>query len=371
MPAISLLIKPASSSCNMRCEYCFYSDVASSREIANYGIMDYETLEVIVKKAFAYADSVASFGFQGGEPTMAGIDFFKKVIELQQKYNTKRIKVNNAIQTNGLNIDDEWAEFFFKNKFLVGLSLDGNKIVHDRYRLDNKKQGTFDRVLAAAKIMDKHKVEYNILTTVTIDVANNIEKIYYFFKKNKFNYLQFIPCLDELKSEQGGNNYSLTPQAYGDFLKRLFKMWYVDINTNKPMSIRYFDNLVTMVGGYPPESCGMAGICSCYYMIEADGSIYPCDFYVTDEWRIGNIKTDEWEQMSSTDTAKRFVEISRQVADECKTCEHYQLCRGGCRRNREPISLGHNNLNYLCPSFKAFFDYAKEDLTKVAHKFLR
>ncbi|MFZ2538580.1 MAG: SPASM domain-containing protein, partial [Oscillospiraceae bacterium] len=110
---------------------------------------------------------------------------------------------------------------------------------------------------------------------------------------------------------------------------------------------------------------------SCYYMIEADGSVYPCDFYVTDEWRIGNVKTDEWEQMTKTDTAKRFVEISRQVANECKTCEYYQLCRGGCRRNREPISLGHNNLNYLCPSFKAFFEYAKEDLTKVAHKFLR
>lgn len=371
MPAISLLIKPASSSCNMCCEYCFYSDVVSQRKVANYGVMDDETLELIVKKVFDYADSVASFGFQGGEPTLAGLDFFKKAIELQQKYNTKRIQVNNAIQTNGLNINEEWAEFFHKNHFLVGLSLDGNKLVHDKYRLDHNKQGSFDRVLAAAKLMDKYKVEYNILTTVTIDVANNIEKIYYFFKKQGFHYLQFIPCLDELKSEQGKNSYSLTPMAYGDFLKRLFSLWYVDINTNKPMSIRYFDNLVTMVGGYPPESCGMAGSCSCYYMIEADGSVYPCDFYVTDEWNIGNVKTDDWEQMTGTETAKRFVEISGQVAAECRVCEHYQLCRGGCRRNREPISIGQNSSNYLCPSFKAFFDYAKGDLVKVAQKFLR
>ena len=371
MPAISLLIKPASSSCNMRCEYCFYSDVAASREVANYGVMSDETIEVIVQKVFAYADTLASFGFQGGEPTMAGLDFFKKVVALQKKYNTKRIQVNNAIQTNGLNIDDEWAEFLHKNKFLVGLSLDGNKIVHDKYRIDAHKEGTFDRVLNAAKIMDKHKVEYNILTTVTIDVANNIEKIYYFFKKQKFNYLQFIPCLDELKSGQGLHGYSLTPEAYGEFLIRLFKMWYVDINTNKPISIRYFDNLVTMVGGYPPESCGMSGSCSCYYMIEADGSVYPCDFYVTDEWRIGNVMTDEWDEMTNTETAKRFVAISRQVAPACKSCEHAQLCRGGCRRNREPISMEQNNLNYLCPAFKAFFDIAKEDLGKVAQKFLR
>ncbi len=355
----------------MRCEYCFYSDVTSLREISNYGIMEISTLEIIVKKAFLYADQIASFGFQGGEPTMAGLDFFKAVVELQKKYNVKRIKVQNAIQTNGLNINDEWAEFLHKNNFLVGLSLDGTKLIHDKYRVDCNKNGTFDRVLNAAKIMDKYKVEYNILSTVNIDVANNIEKIYYFFKKHGFNYLQFIPCLDEFSSDNGPKGYSLTPEAYGDFLKKLFNLWYVDINSNKPISIRYFDNLAMMLYGYPPESCGMSGMCSCYYMIEADGSVYPCDFYVTDEWRIGNILTDEFDDMRSTDTAKKFVEVSKQVAQECKVCEHYHICRGGCRRNREPISIEHNNLNYLCPAFKAFFDFAKDDLLKVAKKFLK
>lgn len=366
---ISMLIKPASSSCNMKCEYCFYSDVAASREIANYGMMSLETLEVIVSKAFAYATEAATFGFQGGEPTLAGLDFYKQLILLQKKYNTKRIKVNNSIQTNGLAITEEWAEFLHKNNFLVGLSLDGNQLVHDKYRHDGNGKGTFERVMNASKIMDKFKVEYNILTTVNIDVAENIEKIYYFLKKQGFKYLQFIPCLDELKSEHE-NSYSLTPQAYGEFLKRLFKLWYVDINTGKAISIRYFDNLVTMLAGYPPESCGMAGFCSCYYMIEADGSTFPCDFYVTDEWNIGNVITDSFEQMLQTENAKRFVEISKQVAEECKQCEHYTLCRGGCRRNREPISQTQNTLNYLCPAFKDFFGYAKEDLLKTAKKFI-
>ncbi len=371
MPPISLLIKPASASCNMKCEYCFYSDVTSSRKIANYGIMELSTLETIIKKTFAYAEHIASFGFQGGEPTIAGLDFFKEVVSLQKKYNVKRVKVQNAIQTNGLNINEEWAKFLHDNNFLVGLSLDGTKQIHDKYRLDNHGEGTFDRVMKAAKIMDQYKVEYNILSTVNIDVAENIDRIYYFFKKQGFNYLQFIPCLDELKKENGLNGYSLTPQAYGEFLKQLFKLWYVDINSNKPMSIRYFDNLAMMLYGYAPESCGMAGSCSCYYMIEADGSVYPCDFYVTDEWRIGNILTDEFEEMSNSENAKRFVEISKQVAPECKECEHYHICRGGCRRNREPISMEINNSNYLCPAFKEFFSYAKDDLKKVAQKFLR
>ena len=370
MPAISLLIKPASSSCNMRCAYCFYADVANRREISNYGIMSEDMLETIIQKVFAYADSMASFGFQGGEPTLAGLDFFKKAVALQKKYNTKHIRVHNAIQTNGLNIDDEWAAFFHENHFLVGLCLDGTKPIHDKYRRDGPGNGTFDRVLEAAKRMERHQVEFNILSTVNRDVAQNIDRIYYFFKKQGFSYLQFIPCLDELKFP-GEKEYSLTPSLYGNFLKDLFRLWYVDLNTNHPVSIRYFDNLVMMIGGYPPESCGMAGSCSCYYMIEADGSVYPCDFYVTDEWRIGNVMTDGWEEMRQTETARRFVEISRQVAKECRDCRYFMLCRGGCRRNREPISMDQNTLNTLCPAFRSFFEYAADDLAKIARKFLR
>lgn len=368
MPALSLLIKPASSSCNMRCEYCFYNDVAAQRSIPNYGIMSDETLETIIRKAFDYANHSISFGFQGGEPTMAGLDFFKRVVELQKKYNVKRIAVNNALQTNGLNINDEWAAFFRDNGFLVGLSLDGGKAVHDKYRHDKNGNGTFERVMNSAKIMDKHKVDYNILTTVNIDTAYNVEKIYYLFKKNHFNYLQFIPCIDEFGGER--REYSLTAEAYGEFLIKLFRLWYVDVMRGTPVSIRYFDNLAMMLANHPPESCGMAGSCSCYYMIEADGGVYPCDFYVTDEWKIGSILTDGWDEMRQTETAKRFVEISRQVAQECRECKYYFICRGGCRRNREPISMDNNRLNELCGSFKMFFDEALDGLQRVSDKFL-
>lgn len=372
MPPISLLIKPASGRCNMRCEYCFYHDVTSQRATADYGMMSIKTLELIVKKAFDYAGKGipggVTFGFQGGEPTLAGLPFFKQLIALQQLYNVKRLPVQNSIQTNGLSMSEEWAEFFHKNKFLVGLSLDGTKEIHDKYRVDASGNGTFDRVLAAAKLMDKYKVEYNILSTVNIDVANNIEKIYYTFKKHKFNYLQFIPCLDGYDCEK--QSFSLTSKAYGEFLKKLFSLWSVDLGRKTPVSIRYFDNLAMMLGGYPPESCGMAGVCSCYYMIEADGSVYPCDFYVTDEWRLGSLLESEFEELHQTETAKRFVEISKQEAEDCKLCRHRAICRGGCRRNREPIFMGTATKNQLCGAFLDFFDYAHDDLQKIADKYL-
>ena len=368
MSVVSMLIKPASSSCNMRCKYCFYADVAKSREIANYGIMSYDTIETIVKKAFENADQAVVFGFQGGEPTIAGLDFFKKTIELQKKYNTKKIQVSNSLQTNGLLITDEFAEFFAKNNFLIGVSLDGTQAIHDKYRTDSEGQGTYERVINATKILSKHRVEYNILTTVNIDVAKNAGKVYYALKKQGFKYLQFIPCLDEFNGIK--REYSLTAEAYGEFLIELFKLWYVDLNSKTPISIRYFDNLLMMMGGYPPEECSMNGFCQCYYMIEADGSVYPCDFYVTDEWRLGNVKTDDFASLLTNDTAKKFIKVSCQVSEECKECEYKHICRGGCRRHREPISEGEPRLNELCKAYKMFFDYAMEDLRTLSKKLI-
>ena len=370
MPALSVLIKPASSSCNMRCAYCFYSDVAHLREVADYGMMSVETLDILMQKAFAYAEGEAFFGFQGGEPTLAGLDFFRAVVALEQKWNQKGIRVHNAIQTNGLCLNAEWARFLRENRFLVGLSLDGTQAVHDAYRVDAQGKGTFERVLAAARLLEREGVEFNILSTVNLDVAQQPEKIYYFFKKQKFRYLQFIPCLDEFR-HAGEKPYSLTAEAYGEFLVRLFDLWYVDLRTGHPVSIRWFDNLATMLAGYPPESCGMAGCCSCYFMVEADGSVYPCDFYVTDEWRLGNIHTHSLEELRECERAKEFVDISRQVAEECRSCPYAYMCRGGCRREREPIFEGQNTLNRLCPAFRRFFAHAGEDLKKVARAYLK
>lgn len=333
--------------------------------------MSEDTIEIIIKKALEYADGFASFGFQGGEPTLAGLEFFRKVVALQQKYNQKGVAVHNALQTNGTTINAEWAQFFAENHFLIGISLDGNQTVHDKYRFDASGEGTFTRVLAAAKLLTQHGVEFNILSTVNADVAKNADKIYHFFKKQGFSYLQFIPCLDEFDNFAHNNEHSLTPKAYGKFLCRLFDLWYADLTSGHPVSVRYFDNLLSMMLGYPPESCGMAGRCTGYFMIEADGSVYPCDFYVIDEWYMGNILESDWMSLQQSENAKRFLEVSRQVHPDCKNCRHYAVCRGGCGRNREPISMEHNGKNYFCSSFLQFFDYAKPRLMEAARTLSR
>ncbi len=366
MPPITILIKPASSLCNLNCKYCFYYDVAEKREEENFGIMSYETLEILVKRAFEYGDQYVGFAFQGGEPTLAGLDFYKKFTELQEKYNTKRIRVGNSIQTNGILIDQGWAEFLAQNHFLVGLSLDGPKDIHDFHRVDNTGKGSFTRIEKTVDLFNKHKVEYNILCVVTKNVAKHIGKIYNYYKKRGFKYLQFINCLDELGEEPGKNPYSLTPRDYEEFLKRLFDLWYKDFIQGEMVSIRMFENIVQMLMGYPPESCDMQGRCSANVVVEADGSVYPCDFYVLDQWKMGDINTDSIGEMLKGNKAKDFVQCSVGIVEQCRGCEIYSICRGGCRRHYEPMANTIDNSNYFCAAYKSFYQYSLPKFVQIA-----
>lgn len=366
MPPLSLLIKPASGNCNLRCSYCFYHDITENRDIPSYGMMPEETLEKLVEKALLYADDACCFAFQGGEPTLIGLNFFKKLIEFEKKYNVKKLNISNALQTNGMLINEEWAQFIAENNFLVGISLDGPKDIHDQNRFDAKKDGTFQRVMKTIDLFNKYKVEYNILFVVNAYVARHVEKIYNFFKKNHFKYLQFIPCLDPLNELQGGHKYSLTPKRFSEFLKTLFDCWYADIVKGNMISIRYFDNLVGIFMGYHPETCGMNGICSCQFVVEADGGVYPCDFYVVDEWRMGNLKEQSFEELRNAENANRFIDVSRHIAPECKTCRWFDICKGGCRRDREPFVDDKPGSNYFCTAYQEFLAYSIERLQHIA-----
>lgn len=364
MPPVNLLIKPASGNCNMRCSYCFYKDVTERRDIPSYGIMSHETLENVMEKALQFADKECTIAFQGGEPTLAGRSFFKDVVTLQKKHNVKNLTINNAIQTNGLLLDDEWCTFFSENGFLVGLSVDGNKSLHDGMRKDAAGEGTYIRVAEAAARMDRLKVDYNILTVVTGKLAAQAYKVYQHYKKNGWRYLQFIPCIDPFEGPHGAENYSLSPEAYADFLKLLFDLWYNDLSHGEFVSIRLFDNFVGMLRGCPPESCGMLGHCTMQYVIEADGSVYPCDFYVTDEYRLGELNQDSFEAIDKIRREIRFIEQSPTGDPACRACRWYPLCRGGCRRDRETADgLGRN---CYCRAYQAFFPYAIERLERLA-----
>lgn len=342
------MIKPASSLCNLRCKYCFYCDVAQGRENFSFGCMNEATAGSLIKSAleFANGDSIA-FAFQGGEPLIAGKEYFEFFTRTAKKYNTRDSELFYSIQTNGTLVDDEWASFFTKNKFLVGLSLDGD-FNANRFRVDEKGQNSFYKILKAAEIFKKHGTEFNILTVLTGACADDAERIYKYFRSKNFHYLQFIPCLRPF-GDKSENKLYMTPKQYADFLIRIFNLYVKDFVRGNYMSIRYFDNLVRMSLGQAPEQCGVCGHCTHQFVVEGNGNVYPCDFYCTDEWLLGNINDSNLEELANSQRAINFIRESLSATPEkCKKCRYFPLCRaGGCKRQRE-------DKNY-CEAYQNFF----------------
>lgn len=366
MPAISMLIKPASSLCNLRCKYCFYHDEASKRTTSSYGIMSTETLENIVRQVFDVASSEVTFAFQGGEPTLADINYYHTLFALCDKYNTKKVKVSYAIQTNGILIaeDERWVEMFIEYDFLVGISVDGIKNLHDINRIDINGEGTYKKVLQAISLLRKHNVRYNILTVINAVTAQNISKIYKFYKSQNWRYIQFIECLDPINEKPFQNINSLTLDRYLQYLKTLFDLWYRDMMAGDYISIRQFDNYLNVFAGYQPESCGMLGMCTIQYVVEADGSVYPCDFYVLDDNKLGNINENEngLKDLFECDKAQSFIKESCVHSIKCKKCKWYQICRTGCKRYKIDGEY------FYCEVLYEFFEYTGDRFIKLIKK---
>lgn len=362
MPPLNVLIKPASSACNMRCKYCFYEDEAVNRSVAFAGMMNEETTENLIKKAALFAEGSCNFMFQGGEPTLAGLEFYRSFLETEKKYKKDGLVFNHAIQTNGFALDEEWIKFFKENNFFVGLSLDGSGDLHDLNRLSKSGNGTFSRVLRAAQLMKKEKVEFNVLSVVTSKAARSIEKTYNFFKKQGFDCLQFIDCLDPL---DGAGRFSPKNEEYAAFLSKLFSLWFDDLKKGRMCSIRLFDNWFSILFGGAPEACNMCGRCTVQFVIEGDGSVYPCDFYALDEYKLGNINENSFEDIIESEKAKQFVEASLTIPDECRKCRWYPLCRNGCRREREALSDNSYGKTRRCEAFKRFFEENEHEIAKA------
>lgn len=362
MPPISVLMKPSSGMCNMKCDYCFYSDEVQKRTQKSYGFMSEQTLKNVIRKTILKAEGAVSYAFQGGEPTLRGIEFFEKAVKFEKQYNKHGIRVNNALQTNGYLIDEAWCEFLKKNNFLVGLSLDGTKDIHDAYRHTSEGKSTFDRVKHASDLMDRYGVEYNILTVVNQKVASHTEEIYQFYKRQGWNYQQYIACLDPLWEEHGKNEYALGSKVYGKFLIELFDLWHKDWKKGKQPYIRQFENYIGILLGYQPESCEQRGTCGITNVVEADGSVYPCDFYMLDEYRLGNFNENQLEEINARRNEIGFRERSLKLTEECRACCYFSICRGGCQRNRDLDTVSGLYKNYYCESYKMFFD---ECLTKL------
>lgn len=362
MPALSIMIKPASSLCNLRCKYCFYCDVAAHRDVFSLGVMNEDTAEKLIKSAFDFADGCSvAFAFQGGEPLIAGMDYFRSFVALAEKYNTKRSEIYYSIQTNGTLVDAEWARFFRENKFLVGLSLDGD-YERNKFRVDAEGQNSYYKITKAAKLFQKYGVEFNILTVLTGFCADNAETIYKHFRKEGFNYIQFIPCLRPMGDNTQSELY-MTPEQYSDFLIRIFNLYVKDFVRGNYISVRQFDNWVRMYLGQRPEQCGLLGHCTHQFVCEGNGNIYPCDFYCTDEWLLGNINDDSLEMMAKSEKVTAFIKESIPMPEKCKQCRFLKICRGGgCKRNRESADYCQSYMKFFSsclPLFRVFTDKVK------------
>ena len=347
----------------MRCRYCFYRDEMEARQVGNYGMMTEATAEKLIEAVFAYDASAVSFIFQGGEPTLAGLSFFRRFLALETQYNLRALPVYHAIQTNGLLVDDEWAAFFAENGFLVGLSVDGPAPLHDAMRRDPNGEGTHAAVLRARACLARHSVPYNALCVVHAAVAEKGAEIYRWFQEQGFSHLQFIPCLAPLSGE---GTDAPTNAQYADFLTAVFCEYYKDYFARRYISVRAFDNFIGILLGRPPEDCSMGGCCTAYFTVEADGSVYPCDFYVLDEWRMGNLCGQSLEEMRRGAVMARFLSTSAHTSEECRSCRWYALCRGGCRREREPFSEGEPALFRYCAAYRSFFEKCFPKMLEIA-----
>ena len=358
MKFLSLLIKPASSLCNLRCRYCFYEDVSKQRSQPSYGVMEDATMEKLIDRVFEAVDEDGTvvFAFQGGEPTLAGLPYYQKFIAYVLEKKGRR-KIQYALQTNGTLLTDEWGEFFRENHFLVGVSLDGYESNTNEFRIDSNGKGMYCEIMKGIELLKKHKVEFNVLAVITEKLSKHAKAFYSFLKSQKISYVQCIPCLGELQCE---NQYQLRPDGYARFYKTLYDLWLKDYQRGEYMSISLFDNILLMLTDRIPNQCGMLGSCSMQFVVEADGSVYPCDFYVLDEYCCGNVFENSVEEIGKSEALRHFFEKKNKTGSSCVDCPFWGICRGGCKRQQ-----GSYLQEGRC-AYREFLEYAYPTMRKIA-----
>ncbi|MFX1314910.1 MAG: anaerobic sulfatase maturase [Promethearchaeota archaeon] len=353
MKPFQLLIKPVSFDCNLRCKYCFYLRVADEYPEIKHPRMEKDVLERIIAQFLQFRFNESIFGWQGGEPTLAGLDFFKRVVQLQQKYGKSGQVIGNALQTNGILINDEWGKFFNNFRFLIGLSLDGPKDIHNRYRKSIGNKSVWQKVMNAAECLKKYKVEFNILCVVSKANVNRVKEVYKFFIDNDFFYLQFIPALES--DEQGKKaSFSINATQYGKYLCQLFDEWKTNPNQ---ISIRTFDSILAYYQGYPKGVCTFEKECADYLLIEWNGDVYPCDFFVQQTYKLGNIFKDNLSILKSR-RDNSFKSYKIKLDRDCGNCNWLELCYGGCIKDRMFPDNPYPKKSYFCEAYKMFFEYS-------------
>jgi uncharacterized protein len=391
------MAKPIGSTCNIDCAYCYYLHKEHLLNQHRGRRMELSMLERYIRQYIeAQNGSEIIFSWQGGEPTMLGIGFFRDIVEIQRRYAPKDRRICNDLQTNGTLLDDEWCAFLKENDFLVGISIDGPRELHDAFRVDRKGQPTFDKVMRGIGLLKKHGVQFNTLTVVNRINARRPLDVYRFLRNELGStYIQFIPCVepkdfrsiapqhwpDESMPTLGssaarpGNadsvvtEWSVDPEDWGYFLSRTFDEWCKkDVGR---VLVNLFETAIVQTMGRPAQTCVTAEFCGKALAIEHDGEVYSCDHYVYPEWSLGNIRATHLGEMAFSERQQRFGYAKRDSLPEyCRQCRHLRLCWGECPKNRFVKSPdGEPGLNYLCSGIRRFHDHAGPVFRQLAQQF--
>ncbi len=363
----SLLIKPASAVCNLDCSYCFYLDRdADPYKALPARRMTLDTLERLVDTYLFYSYPNSVFAFQGGEPTLAGLPFFHKLVEYQKQYGRSGQSVSNAMQTNAVLLTKDWCDLFREYNWLLGVSLDGPEDVHDRYRFNKGGQPTWRKVVDAVELLQTNRVEFNILCVLSDANVGQPRELYRFFRALGVDNIQFIP-LAEFDGQGNALPFAITAQQYGRFLCELFDIWWPD---RRKVRIRFFDNLAEAVAGQKPGSCTMHETCDSYVVVEYNGDVYPCDFFVEKDWKLGNITLDSWAEIARRSRRYGFASKKTLAHPECQVCEYQSICHGGCPKFRHGPHRRFEDLDYFCAAYKMIFAKATGPLRREVSKLL-
>jgi uncharacterized protein len=393
--AYHVLAKPTGAVCNLDCKYCFFLSKEMLYPGSRFRMAD-ELLETYLRQLVeSHRTPEVMVAWQGGEPTMMGLDFFHRAVDYAQKYKKPQQTIQYTMQTNGVLLNDEWGEFFKAHNFLIGLSIDGPQELHDTYRVNKGGQGTFNQVMRGLRVLQKHKVEYNILTTVHAANADYPLEVYRFLRDEvKAQFMQFIPIVERVSEEllplandgwgenpDGGRplyvqqgsmvtERTVTAEQFGNFLIAIFDEWVRrDVGQ---VFIQHFDVALANWAGAPPGVCVFSETCGLALALEHNGDLYACDHYVEPDYRLGNIKDVPMIELVASEKQQKFGQDKRDTLPRyCRECEVRFACHGGCPKNRFiETPDGEAGLNYLCAGYKAFFNHI-DPLMRIMADLLR
>ncbi|MGM0445199.1 MAG: anaerobic sulfatase maturase [Bacillota bacterium] len=355
----NIMVFPNGPVCNMDCKYCYYKNKVKLYEDKKTMKMSYELLDTFIKNYMSIHPGInIPFIWQGGEPTLRGLDFFKKAVLFQNKYLPDGKRYSNSIQTNGVNLDEEWIKLFKKEEFLVGLSLDGPENIHRYYRTDENRNTHFNKIIDNLKMLQKYNIDTNILCVVNnVNIKKPIE-IYKFFKKLNVNYIQFIPLV-----ELNNSNYLIKAEEYGDFLINFFDKWIQD--GYGEIHIQIFEEILNAWYTGNTNTCYFHKECGNSLVLEHNGDLYTCDHFVNENNKLGNINQTTLRTLVTSAKRKEFGKNKlNNLSEKCNECKYYFICHGGCLKNR----LSNNDYNnYLCKGYKKIFEYTEPYMEKIVN----